>query len=437
MSVKKLSRMQKGLIVLFILLTQLSCLKLGDSFSGLPPGIWRGILYLSDDQSGFDEKSKGELPFNFEVIYDRSDSFHIVIHNGEERITVNDITMGVDRRTGRDTLWIDFPVYDSHIKAQYEEDGIEGWWVARNRKDYQIKFKAVHGQTNRFFQLPDPPAADLTGKWECNFEIETDHPFKAIGDFKQKENALTGTFMTTTGDDRYLEGQVSGDHLYLSTFDGSHAYLYEAKILPDGQLTGIYRSGKHYKTYWEGKRNDTIEAIDLGDPFQLTRMKNEQETFSLALPDPEGHIVDISLPPYQGRPKIIQIMGTWCPNCRDETNFLLEYLEKNHNPGFEVIGISFERHTDTIKAINAIKTYRDKMKIPYSIVYGGSNDKSKASAVLPMLNGVIAFPTLIFLDAQNKVVAIHTGFAGPATSGYETFKQEFNSLVEKIRTPHE
>ena len=429
--------MRIGFFLFLFILFQFSCLKLGESFKGLPPGTWRGVLYLSDEESGFDEKTNGELPFNFEVVYDNPDSFHIVILNGEERIIVNDIRMGVDRRTGRDTLWIDFPVYDSHIKAQYEEDAIEGFWVARNRKDYQIKFKALHARTYRFFELPDPPSADLSGRWECNFEIETDHPNKVIGEFVQKGNYLSGTFMTNTGDDRYLEGQVSGDRLFLSTFDGSHAYLYEAKILPDGQLTGIYRSGKHFKTYWEGKRNDTIESNDLGDPFTLTRMNNAGEKFSFALPDTEGNIVDISKPPYEGKPKLIQIMGTWCPNCRDETNYLLDYLRMHPDPGFEIVGISFERHTDESKAIQAIKTYRDKLQIPYSIVYGGSNDKAKASTVLPMLNGVIAFPTLIFLDAQNQVVAIHTGFAGPATSGYETFKKEFESLVEKIKMPNE
>ncbi|MEP6647538.1 MAG: TlpA family protein disulfide reductase, partial [Saprospiraceae bacterium] len=311
--------MRISIFLLLFIVLQLSCLKLGTPFKGLPPGMWRGVLYLSDDQSGFDEKSMGELPFNFEVIYDRPDSFHIVIHNGEERIVVNDIRMGTDRRTARDTLWIEFPVYDSHIKAQYEEDAIEGFWVQRNRKDYQIKFKALNGRTNRFFDLPDKPIADLTGRWECNFEEDTNHPFKEIGEFVQKGNHLSGTFISNTGDDRYLEGQVSGDRLFLSTFDGSHAYLYEAKILPNGELTGIYRSGIHYKTYWSGHRNDTIQDIALGDPFQLTKMKNASEAFTLALPDPDGHIIDISKPPFHGKPKILQIMGTWCPNCRDET----------------------------------------------------------------------------------------------------------------------
>lgn len=419
------------------LLLFVSCLKLGEPFKGLPPGIWRGVLFLSDVQEGFDEKSKGELPFNFEVVYVTPDSFHIVIHNGEERIVVDDIQMGIDRRTSHDTLWIDFPVYDSHFRVKYEEDAIEGFWVARNRKDYQIKFTARHGQDFRFFQNPDPPAADLTGRWECRFEIETENPTTSIGDFVQKGNHLTGTFMSPTGDDRFLEGQVSGDRMLLSVFDGSHAYLYEAKILPDGQLTGIYRSGNHFKTYWEGKRNDSIQLIDLGDPYGITQMKQTGEIFSISLPDPDGNIVDLSAPPYAGKPKIIQVMGTWCPNCRDETEFLLDYLKNNPDPGFEVLGISFERHTDEQKARAAIATYRNKMKIPYTIVYGGSNNKEKASEVLPMLNKVMAFPTLLFLNANDQVVAIHTGFSGPATSGYEAFKTEFNALVEQMKGDHE
>ncbi len=422
----------KVILLVFISFTFITCVKFGPSFDGLPPGMWRGVLLLSDEMEGFDEKSKGELPFNFEVVYDRPDSFHIVIHNGEERIIIDDILLGTDRRTGRDTLWIDFPVYDSHIQAQYEEDAIEGYWIARNRKDYRIQFKALHGRDYRFFQLNETPAANLSGKWECNFGIETEEPDTLIGEFKQEGNKLTGTFLSPTGDDRFLEGTVSGDRMFLSVFDGSHAYLYEAKILPDGQLTGIYRSGNHFKTYWNARRNDSIVFADLADPYALTKMRNESDPFIISLPDPEGVITNLNQPPYAGKPKIIQVMGTWCPNCRDETNFLIEYLNEHPNPGFEIIGISFERHAEIEKAMSAIRTYKSKMKIPYTILYGGSNNKEKASEVLPMLNQVIAYPTLIFLNEKDQVVAIHTGFTGPATSGYENFKKEFDTLVSKI-----
>jgi thiol-disulfide isomerase/thioredoxin len=421
-------------ICLFCLLTAacLGCLTLGTEFKGLPPGTWRGVLYLSNDTTGYDERSRGELPFNFEVIHDTPDSFHIVIHNGDERIEITDIRMGVDRRTGRDTLWIDFPVYDSHIQAQYEEDAIEGFWVARNRKDYKIRFKAHHGQDWRFFQNPEPPKFNITGRWAASFEIETDNPGKSIGEFVQNGNSIKGTFLSPTGDDRFLEGTVSGDRMFLSVFDGSHAYLYEAKILSDTSMTGIYRSGNHYKTYWEANRDDSITLQDLGDALTMTSIR-DHAPFTIALPTPQGEIIDLKKAPYAGKPKIIQIMGTWCPNCRDETDFLLDYLKQHPDPGFEILGISFERHTDTLKALQAISTYKDKMNIPYTIVYGGSNNKDKASEVLPMLSKVMAFPTLIFLDANDRVVAIHTGFSGPATSEYAAFKNTFASLVEKMQ----
>lgn len=427
----------KSILFIVLLFALASCLKLGDSFHSLPPGIWRGVLYLSDESEGFDEKSRGELPFNFEIVYDRPDSFHIVIHNGEERIVVEDIHMGLDRRIGRDSLWIDFPVYDSYIRGEYEEDAIEGFWIVRNRKDYKIRFKALHGQEYRFFQNPDPPAANITGRWESHFGIENEKPDTLIGDFVQDGNKLTGTFMSATGDDRFLEGQVSGDRMFLSVFDGTHAYLYEAKILPDGTLTGIYRSGNHFKTYWDAQRRDSMDLLELGDPYALTEIRDIQIPFTVSFPDPDGNIPDLTKGNYAGKPKIIQIMGTWCPNCRDETDFLLSYLKQHPDPGFEILGISFERHTDPQKALAAIKTYKEKMKIPYTIVYGGSNNKQEASEALPMLNEVIAFPTLIFLDSNNKVVATHTGFAGPATAGYEAFKSEFESLVEEITVPNE
>ncbi|MDQ3017224.1 MAG: TlpA family protein disulfide reductase [Bacteroidota bacterium] len=429
--------MAKTLFFFLLLFSGLSCLKFGEPFSGLPPGMWRGVLYLTDDLDGFDEKSKGELPFNFEVVYTTPDSFHLIIHNGAERIRLDDIKMGIDRRTSHDTLWVEFPIYDSYLRVKYEEDAIEGFWVARNRKDYQVKFKALHGQMHRFFQTPEAPAVNLTGRWECHFEIDTEKPSTSIGDFVQEGNKLTGTFMSPTGDDRFLEGQVSGNRMFLSVFDGSHAYLYEAKILPDGSLTGIYRSGSHYKTYWEAIRSDTIELNDLGDPFSLTQMKNPEQSFVVSLPDPDGKMIDLTQEQYAGSPKIIQIMGTWCPNCRDETEFLLEYLKAHPEHKFKILGISFERHTDEAKAKAAIKNYRDKMNIPYTIVYGGSNNKEEASKILPLLNGVIAFPTLLFLDANNHVVATHTGFSGPATSGYEAFKKEFDGLVEKLNGPNE
>jgi hypothetical protein len=73
--------------------------------------------------------------------------------------------------------------------------------------------------------------------------------------------------------------------------------------------------------------------------------------------------------------------------------------------------------------------FKERMKIPYPLLYAGPSDKEKASAVLPMLNRVISYPTLIFIDKKDQVRKIHTGFAGPATPEYDEFKKEFQELV--------
>ena len=219
--------------LLALLLSGLSsCLTFGDPFEKIPPGIWRGVLVLSNEMDDFDEKSGGELPFNFEVIYDQADSFHIVIHNGPERIEVRDISMGVDRRTARDTIRIEFPIYDSYITAQYEEDAIEGFWVVNSKENYRIPFRALHGQDYRFFQLPEPAKANLTGRWDAQFEIDMEDHEQKLGEFKQDGNLLTGTFLSSTGDFRFLEGTVHGDRLFISTIVGLGAALLVITLLP-------------------------------------------------------------------------------------------------------------------------------------------------------------------------------------------------------------
>lgn len=68
----------------------------------------------------------------------------------------------------------------------------------------------------------------------------------AKGVFKQYDNIVTGTFRTTTGDYRYLEGVLNGNQLKLSTFDGAHAFLFTAEV-SDSVMHGMFYSGNHWK----------------------------------------------------------------------------------------------------------------------------------------------------------------------------------------------
>lgn len=434
----------------FSILVISGCFKFEQPYSSIAPGPWRAVLklekqFITPNPKGkplpeklnlkFEEVTNGELPLVFEVVYVNEKDFNIVIKNGEERITLDQIKIGHDITTGRDTILIDFPVFDTQIRAIYEERLMEGEWLVNNRSlpgdiPYRIPFVARQGQDHRFTTLKKEPIMNISGRWEATFEVERDTTFKAIGEFKQTGNYLEGTFLTETGDYRYLEGEVQANKAYLSCFDGSHAFLFEAKINPDSTLIGAFKSGLHYQTLWEARKNPDFK---LQDPYQITSIKPGVTNFNFAFENENGQLISLNDPAYQNKAKIIQIMGTWCPNCRDETEFLVDYLKRSPAQDIKVVAIAFERRKEKALAQAAIKRFKEKLNVPYQVVLAGlSDDKTQASEILNHFNAISAFPILLFLDKNNTVQKIHTGFAGPATSEYEPFKKEFEKILSQI-----
>ncbi len=414
-----------------------------NTYTGVAPGTWRGVLKLENrpkiqNKKGeplpelmniqFEEVTGGELPFTFDVKYTDEENFYVEIINGEERIKLDDIKIGRDRKTAKDTMWIQFPYYQAYIKAIYEENVMAGEFVSLKRKNYSIPFEARFGKSWRFTELKKEPALDLNGKWEVDF-LDEDDPYKAIGEFTQKGNHLTGTFLTETGDYRFLEGTVQANKLYLSCFDGAHAFLFEAKILEDNTLLGSFRSGTHYQTLWKAKRNPDFK---LADPYEMTYLKEGYDKFTFAFKNPEGKLIDLEDEAYTGKVKLVQIMGSWCPNCMDETSFLVDYFNKNKTMDVPTFALAFESHRNSDKANQAIRRYKKNLGINYEVVYAGYASKKEAGEVLPMLNKIISFPTLLFIDKKNQVRKIHTGFSGPATSKYDSFTKEFDAFLKEL-----
>ncbi|MEM0992753.1 MAG: TlpA disulfide reductase family protein [Bacteroidota bacterium] len=414
-----------------------ACVVIENQYTAVPPGIWRATLRLDAVPNPIREEptadvryediDQGEIPFNFEVVYEDDTNFYIEIINGTERIKAEDITYGHNRATGRDSIVINFPVFDSYITAFYEEDVIEGKWIVNNKEKYSIPFVAFHGKDYRFTELKKEPVLDISGNWKVMFEIESEAPYPAVGEFKQDGNYLSGTFRTETGDYRFLEGTVQANKVYLSCFDGAHAFLFEAKILEDSTMIGAFRSGTHYKTLWEAERADGFE---LSNADSLTYLKAGYDAFDFEFENTDGQVVRIS--DYDNKVKLIQIFGTWCPNCRDETNFLVDYLAKHPEEDIAVIGLAFEKYREKEKAIAAIERFRKQMKVDYELLLAGYSDKSEASEALPMLNRVISYPTLIFIDQNNQVRRIHTGFSGPATSKYKAYVEDFEAFMQEL-----
>lgn len=431
--------MRQFLILALAIMTLFSCVEPVDkAFTKLPPGIWRGVLVLDanpsmvdpDEEVSIRKDYSGELPFNFEVKYTDNNNFYLEIHNADEKIVASEIVYGRDKATAKDTILINFPVFDTYIKAIYEDDIMEGHWYVNYKENYRIPFKAYFGKSHRFTTLKKKPAMDISGKWDVKFEVDTEHEYPAIGEFVQDGNRVTGTFMTETGDYRYLEGTIQENRIYLSTFDAAHAFLFEAKILEDQSLIGSFKSGKHYTTTWSAKKNDEAK---IGNAFELTSSQIGDEPFDFTFKGLDGSDVSLSDSRFENKIKLVKITGTWCPNCKDESLFLMDYLANNPSDDIEVIEVAFEKYKDTARAIEVLKRYKEKMKLPFTVLHGGYANKSATSEKFPQISKILSYPTLIFVDKENKIRHIHTGFAGPATSEFAAFKNTFDTLITELR----
>lgn len=345
------------------------------------------------------------------------------VYNAEEVLTIDEIWVD------RDSVIIRMPVFEGYIAGKFTGESIRGEFI-KDDLERRVSFSATLGDSDRFRAGKDPDIS-VEGIWEARFSKGTTEEYIAKGIFEQVGEKVKGTIRTTTGDYRYLDGVVQGDSLKLSTFDGAHVFLFLARVT-DSVMNGVFYSGNHFQEPFEAIRN---EEYELPDEDSLTYLKEGYEEVSFSFPDVNGDYVSPQDPEYRNKVIIVQIMGTWCPNCLDETKFLVEYLNKEKSEDLEVIALAFEYARTEEAAFERIGRLKERLNIPYPILLAqyGSSNKVSANEKLPMLNHILSYPTTIFIDKKGGVRKIHTGFNGPATGEkYLTFKMEFDDFIQEL-----
>lgn len=377
-------------------------------------GMWRAVLQLQGQ----------ELPFNLDVVKDSTGSVDLYIINAGERLLLDEVSVE------NDSVKMNLHVFDAQLRAKNTGDSLSGYFELNYTPGYRIPFKAAFGQDYRFGSRDKSAiVTNFSGRYAVQFFNEKDTA-KAVGIIMQEGNYAEGSFLTPSGDHRYLEGSVINDTLHLSTFDGNHAYLYRVTKLNDSTLSGEQWLGRSRYRKWAGMKNDKAQ---LPNPEALTYLKPGFDKIEFKFPNINGDSVSLTDARYSDKAVIIQILGSWCPNCMDETKFLVPWYEKNKSRGVEIIGLSYERKPEFSYASERVKKMVDKFEIPYEVLIAGVYDVEKASATLPQLNKVSIWPTTIFIGRDGKVKHIHTGYSGPGTGAdYEEQVQRFNAVVSEL-----
>lgn len=376
-------------------------------------GMWRFSLKIENE----------ELPFNVELTDINTENAHAVFINGEERIKSREVFVK------NDSIIIHLPVFDTELHGKIESDNlITGFWINKTRQNYSIPFVAEYDKNFRF--TPSKTSTQLKDRFHVVFDQNSAKPWDAILILEQQPEKVTGTFLTETGDYRFLEGNIMNDKLYLSTFDGSHAFLFHADIEGDSLQNGVFISGIHYKTDWSAKADTTFE---LRKPQELTYLKEGYEYLDFKLPNEEGDTVTWADLDLDNKVVIVDIMGSWCPNCMDASASLKELTESYSSDEVEIITVAFELTESLEEARKRIYKMQGDLGIEKKFLFGGYVSKEKAAKTFPMLNHIMSFPTIIFIGKDREIKQIYTGFYGPGTGAYyEEFMNKKRELLDSL-----
>jgi thiol-disulfide isomerase/thioredoxin len=362
------------------------------------------------------------LPFLLEFPEEKHENT-IYLINGTERFTINS-----DRQSrSGDTLILQTPIFMTRILLWPDAGAWSGEWqnIARG-KDYRISLRAS-AQEERM-DAPESSEFNFDGEWKMVFG-EEDISY-GLGIFSQNEGRIAGSIRTETGDYRFLEGVTKDGGMRLATFDIAHAFVFDIKMTSEDTLRGTFYSGNHWSQNFYMVRDSSFH---LADPDSLTHLKPDYESLSFSFVNMEGDSMGYPSDRWLGKVVIVQIMGSWCPNCMDESVYFQKLHSLYGNDGLEIIAVAFERSPDLDEARPHIEKMVQDLDLQYTILFGGRASKKAAGEKFPALDKVLSFPTSIFIDRTGRIRRIHTGFNGPGTGqAYTDFVEETNELIRTM-----
>lgn len=407
----------KSLLIPFVFIIFLISSGCKEKAPTLKNGIWRAVLKTD---------SAIDIPFNFEV-YDSAGTKQLAFLNGEERLNINELSIIGD------SVFIKTPLFETEFRALITSKGLKGIWL-KNLPDggQQMPFSAEHGVKWRHTDQPKETKQKLQGRWSVRIsrpgKMDTTH---AIGEFQQDGNAISGTFLTNFGDYRFLSGEMDGDDLFLSNYTGLSATLFTGHFTDSNTINGKIYTGPTYAADWTAHR-DATELLP--DAYSLTKLNEGETRLNFQFPDTEGNLISPQDDQFKGKVIVLQFLGSWCPNCMDETAFLSPFYERYKEKGLVVIGLAYERYAETEKAKKAVSKLMQRFKVTYPVLLTGFTNKSgEVQKSLPQLASFSAFPTTIIIDKKGEVSSIHTGFDGPATGqAYIDYTQHFEEKIKSL-----
>ncbi len=360
-----------------------------------------------------------DVPFPFEIEQDDG-ALRASFFNGDRRITSTRARADGPRAT------FSFEQYASTVRATLTGDVLEGEYQRARGEPYS--FRAVRAAHTEAAADADAPSID--GTWIVQARSnkgETAWRFIAA----QDGASVNATILRVDGDTGTLSGRYRDGRFVLSHFSGARPLLLEVTPQPDGTLT-LRQNGQ---TELTAARESAPEAAAYGtptDPGLHTRVTDPSAPFRFSFPDLEGRTVSNTDARFAGKVVLVNISGSWCPNCHDEAPFLSALYKKYRDRGLEIVTLSFEE-ADQLANPTRLRAFIATYGLEYTVLVAGEPDE--LAEKVPQAENLNAFPTTFVLGRDGRVRAVHAGFPSPGSGAFYTkAEREMTEQVEGLLT---
>jgi thiol-disulfide isomerase/thioredoxin len=369
-------------------------------------GRWAGIV----------EANKTEVPFEFEIV-EESDAIRASFFDGDLRVTS---TGG--QRNG-DEVRLAFAQYGADLVGTVRNGQLEGVYNRGMRAPYPIRATRMSAGTAT---SPVAGVPNIAGEWTIPHDsAKGEKAWRLL--VRQNSADVSAAILRVDGDTGTLTGRYRDGQFLLSHFSGARPLRLEVTPARDGTLTLLMNKQTELTAHRvEGELSKALPAPT--DPAAHTRIKDPEARFAFQFPDLTGR--QVSQDDFRGKVLVVNITGSWCPNCHDEAPFLVELDRTYRDRGLAVVALAFEEE-DQLAAPVRLRAFMRNFGITYPVLLAGLPEQ--LADKVPQAENLNAFPTTLFVARDGRIRSIHAGFASPASGAFfAKGKDEIVAVVERL-----
>ena len=344
------------------------------------------------------------VPFRIEIDGAGAD-VHSYFLNGDDR--VNPSNSGTFQNN---SLALTFDSYATKLEATLNNGILTGTYGGSSGNAYAFRAKR---HVPSLVRSSDQHAPDISGLWEI--QVKSPKGESAWHFVVNQAGAkIDAAILRVDGDTGTLSGNFKDGKFILSHFTGERPFYVEVTPRSDGSLE-LQIASFHDTQDLVALRPAEARARNLAppdDPTEHTKVKDPTQPLRFSFPDVTGRVVSNTDDRFQGKVVLVNITGSWCPNCHDEAPFLEELYRKYHGLGLEIVGLDFEQ-PEQLKSLSRVRAFIKRYGIEYTYLIAG--EPGQLNEKIPQAENLNAWPTTFFVGRNGLVRSIHTGFTSHAS----------------------